>query len=258
MKIKALIFDLDGTMADTEETHRQAFNAAFIEYGLFWDWSPQQYAELLRISGGKERLAVFIQAMPVSTEEKARLLQIVPMIHGTKTRIYNELIADGRAPLRPGVERLLHEARAAGVALGIASTTTPANAGSLIRAQLGADAMRWFSAIACGDLVAHKKPAPDIYTLALGMLRLPAEACVAFEDSPNGLAAAKAAHLFTVVTPNIWTIACRFDGADLLLPGLGDPDMPLDLASAKRIGAPFLGLAELERLHAAAPPQMVA
>lgn len=252
MSIAALIFDVDGTLADTEETHRQAFNAAFLEHELYWDWSPHQYTELLHTSGGKERIAVYVDSLPLPAAEKKRLKGLVQLIHDTKTRIYGELIGDGRAPLRPGVGRLLREARAAGVRLAIASTTTSANAEALIRAQLGVDARHWFEVIACGDLVPHKKPAPDIYVRALGMLRLPAAACVAIEDSLNGLAAAKAAGLFTVVTPNFWSAAQDFGAADLVLHSLGDADTPLDAGCAKRLGAPYLSLARLQELHAAA------
>ena len=252
MSIKALIFDVDGTIADTEETHRQAFNAAFMEHGLAWDWSRREYADLLRTSGGKERLAVYIDSLKLGPQERARLMGMVQLIHGSKTRIYGELIADGRAPLRPGVARLIGEAREAGVRLGIASTTTSANISALISAQLGADAWDWFEAMACGDVVANKKPAPDIYTRALGMLRLPAEACVAFEDSVNGLKSAKAAGLYTVVTPTVWSEGQDFSGADLLLASLGDADAPLAAGDAKQAGGPYLTLAQLRQLHAAA------
>jgi len=251
VSIKALIFDVDGTIADTEETHRQAFNAAFLEHGLSWDWSRGEYAELLRTSGGKERLAVYIDSLAVRPQEKATLKGLVQLIHATKTRIYGELIADGRAPLRPGVARLIGEARAAGVRLGIASTTTSANVSALIGAQFGAQAWNWFEALACGDVVSHKKPAPDIYIRVLGMLRLPAEACVAFEDSVNGLKSAKAAGLYTVVTPTQWSAGQEFRGADLVLQGLGDADAPLGAGDAKLAGGPCLTLERLRQLHAA-------
>ena len=252
VSIKALIFDVDGTIADTEETHRQAFNAAFLEHGLPWDWSRREYAELLRTSGGKERLAAYIDTLALEPEEEARLKRMVELIHSSKTRIYGELIADGRAPLRPGVARLIGEARTAGVRLAIASTTTSANIAALIGAQFGADAWSWFEALACGDVVSSKKPAPDIYIRALGMLRLPAEACVAFEDSVNGVKSAKAAGLYTVVTPTAWSEGQDFSGADLRLESLGDADAPLEAGDAKLAGGPYLTLERLRQLHAAA------
>jgi len=252
VSIKALIFDVDGTIADTEETHRQSFNAAFLEHGLAWDWSRREYAGLLRTSGGKERIAVYIESLRLEPQEQARLLGMAQLIHAGKTRIYGELIADGRAPLRPGVARLIGEARAAGVRLAIASTTTSANVSALIGAQFGADAWNWFEALACGDVVSNKKPAPDIYTRALGMLRLPAQACVAFEDSVNGLRSARAAGLYTVVTPSVWSEGQDFSGADLLLRSLGDADTPLEGNDARLTGGPYLALARLQQLHAAA------
>ena len=252
MSIKALIFDVDGTIADTEETHRQAFNAAFLEHGLAWEWSRREYAELLRTSGGKERIAAYIRSLGLEPQEKERLLGMVQLIHDSKTRNYGELIADGRAPLRPGVARLIGEARAAGVRLAIASTTTSANISALIGAQFGADAWNWFEALACGDMVSSKKPAPDIYTRALGMLRLSANDCVAFEDSVNGLKSAKAAGLYTVVTPTFWSEGHDFSGADLVLSSLGDAVAPLADADARLAGGTVLSLARLRELHQAA------
>ena len=205
----------------------------------------------MRTSGGKERIEVYIESLRLEPQEKVRLKRMVQLIHGSKTRIYGELIADGRAPLRPGVARLIGEARSAGVRLGIASTTTSANISALIGAQFGAEAWNWFEALACGDLVSNKKPAPDIYTRALGMLRLPAEACVAFEDSVNGLRSAKAAGLYTVVTPTAWSEGQDFSGADLLLGGLGDADAPLLAGDATLAGGPYLTLERLQQLHAA-------
>ena len=251
MSIEALIFDVDGTLADTEETHRQAFNAAFLEHDLNWNWSPHLYIELLKTSGGKERIGKYIDSLAAPPAEKERLGGIVPAIHRTKTRIFAELIRDGRSPFRPGVARLIREARAAGVKLGLASTTSPANVEALISAGLGEDGYHWFNVIACGDQVPAKKPAPDIYNLALSTLGLPASSCVAFEDSGNGVRAAKAAGLFTVLTPTIWTQTQEFPGADLVLYSLGDPGAPLDPGTAGRIGAPYLGLAQLEALHSA-------
>ncbi|MDH5263861.1 MAG: HAD-IA family hydrolase [Betaproteobacteria bacterium] len=255
MTLSALLFDVDGTLADTEETHRQAFNAAFMEFRLPYEWSPEQYEVLLRISGGKERLAHFFERLPVSRGEKDRLLANVSGLHRVKTERYAELVASGGSPLRPGIARLLNEAVEKGVRIGIASTTTSANVAALLDAELGANAHRRFAVIACGDVVPAKKPAPDIYRLALSTLGLGAGDAVAFEDSANGLAAAKAAGLFTVVTPTRWTMGQDFGQADLTLPHLGDPDTPLNESSAGRAGGAFLTLESLERLHARAIAQ---
>jgi HAD superfamily hydrolase (TIGR01509 family) len=224
--LAALIFDLDGTLADTEETHRQAFNAAFIEFELWWDWSPQLYTQLLAVSGGKERLRHYIGTLGVPAAERERLLQIVPALHATKTRIYTELLVRGQRPFRAGVLPLLRAARGAGLKLAIASTTTSANVSALLQAYLGPASGIVFDVIACGDQVQEKKPAPDIYRLALGSLRLSAESCIAFEDSANGLRAAKAAGLATVVTPSRWTAGEDFSSADLVLPSLEGLDLP--------------------------------
>jgi HAD superfamily hydrolase (TIGR01509 family) len=255
MSLQALIFDVDGTLADTEETHRQAFNAAFVQFELPWDWRPQQYAELLTVSGGKERIVAYVDMLDLGESERARLRQLAPAIHREKTRLFTELIADGRARLRAGVARLLREAKEARVRLAIASTTTAANVEALIASNLGRDALGDFAAIACGDQVQAKKPAPDIYTLVLGTLGLPAAACVAFEDSGNGVRAAKGAGLFTVVTPTIWTATQDFRGADLVLHSLGDPRTPVDAAAQERIGAKYLTLEAIARLHAAGPAE---
>jgi len=223
--LAALIFDLDGTLADTEETHRQAFNAAFIESGLWWDWSPPLYARLLAISGGKERLRHYIGTQRMPEAERARLLESVPALHETKTRIYTELVVRGQRPFRPGVFALLRAARAAGLKLAIASTTSSANVAALLHANLGAAPEIGFDVIACGDQVKEKKPAPDIYRLALASLRLAPEHCIAFEDSSNGLRAAKAAGLVTVVTPSGWTVEQDLSSADLVLQSLEGLDI---------------------------------
>ncbi len=224
--LEALIFDLDGTLADTEETHRQAFNAAFIELELWWDWSPERYATLLRISGGEERIRHYIGTLGVPAAERARLLELAPALHRAKTRLTTELLARGRRPFRPGVARLLRQAREQGLKLALASTTTSANVDALLRANLAEAPHVFFDVIACADQVRAKKPSPELYDLVLSSLRLPAEACIAFEDSVNGLAAAKAAGLVTVVTPTRWNVGQDFGAADLLLASLEDLDVP--------------------------------
>lgn len=239
MSIDALIFDVDGTLADTEEAHRGAFNDAFARAGLDWHWSQPLYRELLAVTGGKERMASYIAALDVPPEEATRLLQMVPSLHATKTALYGARIASGEVPLRDGVVRLLDEARHAGCLLGIATTTTAANVDALLDATLGPRGAMMFSVVGCGDQVAAKKPAPDIYHLVLDSLEVPAHRAIAFEDSVGGLRAAAAAGLWTVITPTFWTEGGDFAAAGLVLPRLGDPTAPL-------AGEPG------DRLHAAA------
>ena len=219
MSLKALIFDLDGTVADTEETHRQAFNAAFIKLELWWDWGPARYAKLLAVSGGLERLHRYVDTLNAAPAEKARLHAIVPVIHYTKSEIYAELLRAGRPPLRPGVARLIAEGRAEGLKVAVVSTTASANAVELLAHHFKRGEI---DLLVSADEVPRRKPAPDIYQRALALLRKPAQACLAFEDSANGLRAATAAGLAAVVGPSRWTIGQEFSGAHLVLPDLSE------------------------------------
>jgi HAD superfamily hydrolase (TIGR01509 family) len=252
MTLKAILFDVDGTLAETEETHRRAFNGAFAELGLPFTWDEEEYEALLRVGGGKERLAHYFAGLDVAQQERDRLSRLVSSVHEVKTRLYAELAAREGWSLRPGVARLIDEAEAAGILLGIASTTTAVNVTVLIERALGAGSMNRFAVVACGDVVKAKKPAPDIYRYALASLGLEAAEVVAFEDSEIGLAAAKGAGLLTVVTPSRWTRRDRFAAADLTLPHLGEPNVPLEGEDAVRAGGPFLTLNRLETLRAAA------
>jgi HAD superfamily hydrolase (TIGR01509 family) len=216
MTLEALIFDLDGTMADTEEAHRQAFNAAFIKLELWWDWSPLRYSTLLEVSGGEDRLHRYVDSLDATPAEKARLHAIVPVIHYTKSQIYAELLRAGQPPLRPGVKRVVEEARQDGLKVAVISSTASANAREILDRHFSVDVL------VSAEEVARRKPAPDIYLRALSLLRLPAEDCLAFEDSANGLRAARAAGLATVVTPSRWTMAQDFTGAHLLLRDLSE------------------------------------
>jgi HAD superfamily hydrolase (TIGR01509 family) len=238
--IQALLFDVDGTLADTEEAHRLAFNAAFGELGLPFAWSPAEYAVLLGVPGGKERLTHYFAGLDAPAEERRRLTGLVAALHARKTERFAELIAAGGAPLRPGIARLLAEAEAAGARLAIATTTTAENVTALLHAGLGPKATARFFVIACGDMVQAKKPAPDVYLLALARLGVAARDAVAFEDSELGLAAAKGAGLFTVVTPTRWTAEQDLRAADLRVPHLGDPTAPLDGDDAARAGGPWI------------------
>jgi HAD superfamily hydrolase (TIGR01509 family) len=249
IRLEALLFDVDGTLVDTEELHRQAYNQTFVKFGFGWDWDVELYARLLSVSGGEGRIAHYIDLVDLPTSEKARLRRIVPAIHRIKTGCYGELVANKSVPLRPGVGRLITEARRAGLLIGLAASSASANVRRLIASAFGMDVGSAVDAIVCVDEVGRKKPAPDIYELLLTRLATPAHACVAFEDSRNGMLAAKAAGLRTVVTPTRWTAAQKFEEADLILPRLGDPTQPLDGSVAGRIGASYLGLPQLESLE---------
>jgi HAD superfamily hydrolase (TIGR01509 family) len=220
VKLKALIFDVDGTLADTEDAHRCAFNAAFEEHGLDWNWNKPTYADLLLTAGGKERLAAYVDSLTLTPEERRALRGRIGAIHRSKTEHYTRLISEGRVPLRDGVARLLGEAARAKIRLASASTTTLANIEALLRVNLGKAARELFAAIGAGDAVPRKKPAPDIYQYTLRKLAEPAADCVAIEDSALGLKAAKGAGLFTIVTPSYWTRGEQFSEADLVLPSL--------------------------------------
>lgn len=219
--VSALIFDVDGTLAETEEAHRRAFNETFAARRVDWNWSQETYRELLKTAGGKERMARHREVMGFGPTEDE-----IAMLHEIKTRRYVEIITGGQVPLRPGVARLIANARAAGMKLAIATTTNRPNVDALIRAQLGADPDHLFDAIAAGDEVAAKKPAPDVFELALNRLHLPPEACIAFEDSEVGLRSAQAAGLRVVVTPSAYTDGGDFSSAEWVLPDLSHPLPP--------------------------------
>ncbi|MFO1057921.1 MAG: HAD-IA family hydrolase [Dongiaceae bacterium] len=253
MTLQAVLLDLDGTAVDTEELHRQAFNQAFLRLELRWEWDRDTYAALLAVSGGPDRLARHIDGLDLPAAEKTRLRRIVPALHAEKTRIYGEILAGDRVRLRPGVGRLVEEARRAGLSVGLAATSAAANVEPLVAAAFGREGRDAIRAIVTVQQVARRKPAPDIYELLLATLGVPAAAAAAFEDSANGVAAAKAAGLLTVATPSRWTRGQDFAAADLVLDSLGEPGAPLAPVDAARIGgASCLGLAQLEALRLAA------
>jgi HAD superfamily hydrolase (TIGR01509 family) len=242
MALQALIFDVDGTLADTErDGHRVAFNQAFAAAGLDWRWDVALYGELLAVTGGKERMRHYLDRYRPDWVRPADLDGLIARLHAAKTRVYADLLAQGGIPLRPGVTRLLNEARAAGIRLAIATTTTPENVTALIEHALAPEAVGWFEVIAAGDVVPAKKPAPDIYQYALTQLELKPEVCLAFEDSENGIRASRAAGLTTVVTVNDYTREHDFSDAALVLDQLGEPDRPFRiLASPKPVNGSTL------------------
>ncbi len=263
-EFQAIIFDVDGTLADTErDGHRVAFNAAFADAGLDWEWSVPLYGELLRVTGGKERIREFLAKHRPGFEPTGPLDDFVRDLHALKTEHYKHMMADGAIGLRPGVLRLLTEAREAGLRLAIATTTTPANVTALLGAAPIDSLEDWFEVIGAGDVVSAKKPAPDIFLLALRELGLPAEACVAVEDSHNGVRSALGAGLAgLLVTVSSYTADEDFSGAALVVDGLGEPGVPshtlgggrTDELSGLLAASDCVDLALLRALHRASYP----
>lgn len=230
--LEALIFDVDGTLADTEAAHQAAFNEAFAEVRLGWHWDDDTYIRLLQVSGGKERIAHHWRMVEPDVAGGMAAQATIGRVHAIKTRIYESRVSGGQLPLRPGVLRLLREALADGLRLAIATTTTPANIDALLRNPLGRDWRRHFAAVGDASTATRKKPDPLVYEQVLATLGLPGHSCLAFEDSFNGLRAAMAAGLQTLVTPTAHTADHRFDDALLVLPHLGDPAQPLPHGAA--------------------------
>ena len=220
-RLIAVLFDVDGTLVDSErDGHRVAFNQAFEACGLPWRWSVERYGELLAVTGGRERLMHDMTTrsdaptMLVEREELARL------VHRNKNALYADVVAAGAIPLRPGVRELMEDCRERGVRLAIATTTSRSNVEALLRAQLGASWARWFDFSVCGEDVAAKKPHPEVYQQALRRLQLGPLDTLAIEDSPGGVAAARAADVPVVVTRSVYFAASTIDAAAAIGPGL--------------------------------------
>lgn len=245
-QLRALIFDVDGTLADTErDGHRVAFNRAFGEAGLDWDWSVELYGKLLSVAGGKERIRFYQEQycpdVPLHDDT------VVAELHAIKTKHYQELLAEGAIPLRPGVKRLIAEARDRGLRLAIATTSALPNVIALLEHTLDPS---WFEAIAAGDVVPAKKPAPDIYHYLLKEMNLEAGDCLVVEDSHHGLVAANGADLPTIVTFNNYTQGHDFSLARLVVNHLGEPELPCTVVAGNALDIGYVDVETLHRLHA--------
>ncbi|MDT7928126.1 HAD-IA family hydrolase [Tepidimonas sp.] len=220
--LSALIFDVDGTLADTEHAHLAAFNAAFAAEGLGWQWDVPLYTELLTVSGGKERIRHYWQQVngDVRDIDGTALDALIDHLHTVKTAAYEQAVRDGSVRLRPGVLELLEQARREGLTLAIATTTSPVNIAALLRTAIGPDWSSYFAVIEDASTAPLKKPHPQVYRQTLQRLGLPAAQCLAFEDSANGLQSALGAGLATIVTPNDFTAHHDFTGALRVLPSL--------------------------------------
>lgn len=230
MSTKALIFDCDGVLGDTEQHgHLPAFNQMWRELGVPWQWSVEQYGEKLKIGGGKERMAslftepAFLKVFTLPSSEDARR-EVLATWHKRKSAIFQDLVNSGEIPPRSGVRRICEEALARGWKLAVASTSAVPSVEAMLRRAVGPEVFARFSAILGGDVVKFKKPAPDIYHLAAERLGVTPDCCVVIEDSNNGLRAAHAAGMKCVVTVSGYTREEDFSNASLVLTCLGDPD----------------------------------
>ncbi len=224
----ALIFDCDGVLADTERYgHLPAFNQTFEEFGLPFRWSEDEYGRKLEIAGGKERMASMLTVdvvreagLPTDADgQKAAIAEW----HKRKTALYTEMVAAGRLPGRPGVARIVGEALNAGWVLGVASTSSEESVRAVLEHVVGPERAARFSLVLAGDVVEKKKPAPDIYELAVARLEADPSDTLVIEDSRNGLLAAVGAGLPCVVTVNGYTEHEDFSEAVMVVTSLGDP-----------------------------------
>ncbi len=236
--MKALIFDCDGVLVDTErDGHRVAFNAAFREFELSDEWDVAYYGELLQIAGGKERMRHHFETHGWPAEAGSDHDAFIAALHTRKTAIFTDLIADGSLALRPGVQRIVDEAIAAGVRLGVCTTSNPKAIDGVLDL-LGPQRKSKFEFVLAGDVVSRKKPDPEIYDLAKEKLDLPVEDCVVIEDSRNGLLAALGADLPVLVTTSTYTVEEDFTGAIGVVSELGDePNVQITLNGLTELAA---------------------
>jgi HAD superfamily hydrolase (TIGR01509 family) len=244
-QLRALIFDVDGTLANTEDGHRVAFNRAFARQELDWHWSVELYGELLTVSGGKERIKFYIDRDSPNLPPIDNLSDFIRNLHQLKNQYYQTLLHKGAIPLRPGVKRLITEARKEGLRLAIATTSALPNTMTLLEKNLDPD---WFEVIAAGDIVPRKKPAPDIYHYVLEQMNLAADNCLAIEDSLHGFQAATDAGIKAIVTVNNYTQKQNFDEAMLVVEHLGEPNNPTRFIRGKIADVSYLNLDAIQSL----------
>lgn len=252
-KLRALIFDVDGTLAETErDGHRVAFNQAFAEQGVPWRWPEGLYGQLLEVGGGRERIYYYLKRYRSDfVSEGEDMETFAARLHRLKSDYFKQLVASGTIAARPGVKRLISTAYQRGIRLAIATTSAKENAIALIRSVLAPESPDWFEVIGAGDMVPNKKPAPDIYQFVLDRLGLPPEECLAIEDSRQGLLAATAAGIKTVVTVNDYTRKQDLSAASLVMNHLGDPNLPLEVLRGQSVRAYYFHLDLAQQLLSA-------
>lgn len=242
MKLKGIIFDVDGTIADTEEIHRQAFNQTFEEFNIEWNWSVDDYRQILHISGGKERFRKFLNEDLSLKNDIVDQESFVQELHKRKSENYRLILNSDGIQFRPGVIRLINEARDKEIPIGVATSSSMANLTTLFNKILNIEPCEIFNSIVTSDTVQDKKPSPAVYQCVLAGLGLDAEGCVAIEDTQNGNLSAIAAGLQTVITTHAYTIDNDFTGASIVSNHLGEPDYPFKLSQGSSFNKSFVDI----------------
>jgi len=234
-ELKAVLFDVDGTLSETERYgHLVAMNEAFKTVGLDWQWSAELYGDLLKVTGSTERLGHYVKNYQPEYEHiNSNVDELIAEIVKHKNANYKRIAEGGEIPLRPGVERVLREIHDSDVRMGIATTTTPQNVDALLLGNIGGDVLDWFEVIAAGNIVPDKKPAPDIYTYALEKMNLKAEECLAIEDSENGVRSALAAGIPVLVTKSEYSNGHDLSGSRLMVDEWGTDEAPMHVLSGE-------------------------
>ncbi len=252
--LKAVLFDMDGTIADNEDIHRQAFNIAFEAFGYPLNWSREAYQSLLGISGGKERIRHCLKMHPLIEGSHEALCQITDAIHLKKSAVYRQRLLADKITLRPGVRRLITELRNAGLRLAIATSSSRENVDTLLHHAFGPAGIDLFTTIVTSDSVEDKKPSPAVYYSALSELDVAPESCIAIEDTENGNLAALAAGINTIITTHPLTRDHDFTGAALVLDQLGEPDSPFEVLAGNHHHHHYVDLKLLRTIHGIAGP----
>jgi HAD superfamily hydrolase (TIGR01509 family) len=252
MKLQAILFDCDGVLAETErDGHRVAYNRAMTDLGIDADWSEKEYADLVLISGGKERLRHYFSRDLARFPESRFNGELIQRIYEKKTEIFKAMAREGALPPRSGIARIIREAHEQGIALFVCSTSHKESVETLLRRNYGETCLPWFTELLCGDIVPRKKPAPDIYLLAKDKYHLDPEKCCIIEDSRNGLLAAKGAGMHCLVTESFYTTSEDFSEADMVVSCLGDPGgEAARVIKAGKTGpkSPWITIADIETL----------
>ena len=228
MALKAIIFDVDGTLGETEQVHREAFNAAFRAEDLDWNWSTELFREISEIPGGRERLRHYVENYHPECVERFEKEDLFLKVHRQKTRLFGRLLEDSGTSLRTGVGRLITDARSSGILLGVCTTSQLETFEILVINALGFEAISWFKAVVSGKDVRKRKPDPEGYVEVLRKLRINADEAVVIEDSPQGVQAARAAGIKVIAAPSESTREKEFAGAEIVLSDLGEPGMPFE------------------------------